>query len=278
MSIVKCLGACLVTVSWTMPSVAANHVATELIAAQSRIAGGGEFRVGVRFRMPAHGHIYWSNPGDSGLPTDIEWDLPEGFKAGPLQWPAPSAFYDDFLKETSFGYEGNVILFATVKAPGNLDEGDSIILRAKATWLVCLDDGLCIPEDAALELTLSAGSDSAHSPEAVAFDAAAERVPRLASAPNLEVRVDVEHEPATTVRFTANPPWSFAAGGDSVRLFPDRRRPWKLGESSASVRVFEPVKAVDGPISGVVVCELVNKETGETRSVNVRIGNVSEQK
>lgn len=271
MRIARIAAAFVVVISIAMPALAANRVATELIANQSRIADGEEFRVGVRFRMPEHSHIYWSNPGESGLPTDIEWDLPEGFTADALQWPAPSAFYDDFLKETSFGYEGDVLLFATVTAPANLKANDSITLRAKATWLVCLEDGLCIPEDAALELVLTAGSEPSASDDAAAFAAAAERIPRPA-AENDSVLVAVEPGPDAVVRVHIDPPWRFGEKDDAVQLFPYKGKPWKTSDSSASTRVFQPPKPVDGPVSGVIACEAVNKETGARRSVYIRFG------
>ncbi len=40
--------------------------------------------------MRQNWHVYWRNPGDSGLPPEVAWTLPAGFSAGPLQWPAPS--------------------------------------------------------------------------------------------------------------------------------------------------------------------------------------------
>jgi thiol:disulfide interchange protein DsbD len=30
-----------------------------------------------------------SIPGDAGIPTDIKWELPEGWRVGGIQWPIP---------------------------------------------------------------------------------------------------------------------------------------------------------------------------------------------
>jgi DsbC/DsbD-like thiol-disulfide interchange protein len=34
-------------------------------------------------------HIYWQNPGDSGEPPRIKWQLPSGVTATALEWPTP---------------------------------------------------------------------------------------------------------------------------------------------------------------------------------------------
>ena len=53
-------------------------------------------------------HTYWSNPGDSGLPTTITWKLPDGVGVGAIQWPAPRALPTGPL--VNYGYEGQVLL------------------------------------------------------------------------------------------------------------------------------------------------------------------------
>ncbi len=39
---------------------------------------GQPFRLGLRFRLSPGWHIYWRNPGDSGLPPEISFTLPAG--------------------------------------------------------------------------------------------------------------------------------------------------------------------------------------------------------
>ena len=50
---------------------------------------GRSLALALRLRMIPHWHTYWRNPGDSGQPTALEWRLPPGWSAGPIQWPAP---------------------------------------------------------------------------------------------------------------------------------------------------------------------------------------------
>ena len=64
-------------------------VRASLISDVNSIAPGQKFRVGVLYRIEPGWHVYWKYSGDSGIPTKIEWQLPQGFKVGDLQWPLP---------------------------------------------------------------------------------------------------------------------------------------------------------------------------------------------
>src|SRR5512133_1523887 len=37
-------------------------------------------------------HSYAADPGPSGLPTSIEWELPPGLSADSIRWPEPETF------------------------------------------------------------------------------------------------------------------------------------------------------------------------------------------
>jgi len=85
-----------------------GNTEAELIAEYESIRAGKPFTVALRLRMDDHWHTYWKNPGDSGLPTTIDWKLPKGFRAGAIQWPFPQRINVGRL--TSYGYEGEVLL------------------------------------------------------------------------------------------------------------------------------------------------------------------------
>ena len=131
-------------------------VKASLISDASSIAPGQKFRVGILYRIEPGWHIYWKHPGDSGIPTKIEWRLPEGFKAEDLQWPIPVREKEPGDLEV-FVYENEVLLFATVVAPENLPAGP-IEIGAKSDWLVCQSS--CVPGSAQLSLQLKTGASS----------------------------------------------------------------------------------------------------------------------
>jgi thiol:disulfide interchange protein DsbD len=125
-------------------------IEAELIAEQTAIVPGDPFWIGLRLKMDPGWHTYWANPGDSGLPTTITWELPAGFSAGPIHWPYPRVL--DTLGVATYGYEGEVVLQVRIIPPADLRAGSNTDLRAKVNWLACQTE--CIPGGAELLLNL----------------------------------------------------------------------------------------------------------------------------
>lgn len=105
----------------------------------------------VTFSLPPHWHIYWQNPGDSGIPTTFNWTLPEGLKAGEIAWPAPERFDTEGL--INYGYSNEVTLLVPLSASTDGIKGE---VKLKANWLVCKE--ICIPESAELSAPLAANA------------------------------------------------------------------------------------------------------------------------
>lgn len=156
--------------------VRAGELQAALIAENNAVVPGRSITVGLRLVHDPHWHTYWRNPGDSGLPTQIEWQLPAGWKAGPIQWPAPKRLAVGPL--ANFGYEGDVVLPVELTPPSGL-AGRDVVLVAKASWLVCKD--VCIPGDALLALKLPVVNDAKAqqpSPDATRFAASRAQIPQ----------------------------------------------------------------------------------------------------
>ncbi|MBK7593337.1 MAG: thioredoxin family protein [Betaproteobacteria bacterium] len=135
------------------------RVEAELIAERTALVPGEPLTVALRLKMIPGWHVYWLNPGDSGLPTTIAWALPGGITAGPIQWPAPHALPAGPL--INYGYEGEVLHLVDLQVPPALPPGATQTLKAQVDWLVCKET--CIPESVELALTLpvaaAAGAD-----------------------------------------------------------------------------------------------------------------------
>jgi thiol:disulfide interchange protein DsbD len=95
-------------------------------------------------------HVYWRNPGDSGLPTTIDWRLPSGFSAGSIRWPVPERFVQSGIG--NYGYAGSADLLVPISVPKEVAVGDTATLAADAYWLTCAE--ICIPGGASLSLSL----------------------------------------------------------------------------------------------------------------------------
>ena len=130
-----------------------RQVQTQLITEVPSIAPGQPFWVGLHMKIVPGWHTYWKNPGDSGQPTRIKWTLPEGFSAGPLEWPYPRRYpVGTFV---NFGYENEVLLLTKITPPSQLEAGQEAKISARANWLVCRD--ICIPEDATMSVSIPIG-------------------------------------------------------------------------------------------------------------------------
>src|SRR6201993_1936735 len=131
-------------------------VKAELLADTNAVVPGKPFTVGLLLRMAPAWHTYWKFSGDAGLPTELKWKLPPGWKIGEIQWPIPLKTIDpgDIL---TYGYENEVLLMQEITPPSKLDDS-SAKLSVEANWLVC--ERICIPGSATLQLDLPVASTS----------------------------------------------------------------------------------------------------------------------
>ncbi len=127
-----------------------SNVHATLVAEHATARPGKPLWVGVRLGMATGWHTYWSNPGDSGLPTKVEWTLPAGWSVGPLQWPLPSLLGEGPVK--SYGYSDEVLLATALQVPLGAASGQAEI-AARVSWLECKE--ICKPGKATLKLGIA---------------------------------------------------------------------------------------------------------------------------
>jgi thiol:disulfide interchange protein DsbD len=154
--------------------VQTENVRAELLADVAAVKPGQPFWVGLRQTIRPKWHTYWKNPGDSGLPIEIRWTLPEGVKADPIVWPTPHLF--DVGGIINYGFKDEAMLLVRIVPPADFS-GSSLAIVADASWLVCED--VCIPEEARLALALPVGAATtpAPPPTRALFDKARQNVP-----------------------------------------------------------------------------------------------------
>jgi thiol:disulfide interchange protein/DsbC/DsbD-like thiol-disulfide interchange protein len=131
-------------------TVATDNVKARLVSEVAAVAPGQVFTVALELDIREGWHTYWRNPGDSGEPTKLAWQLPPGFAAGNIVWTTPHRF--EIAPLVNYGYAKHAVHLVQITAPKDLKPGSPVSLAAKASWLVCSD--VCIPEDANLQLTL----------------------------------------------------------------------------------------------------------------------------
>lgn len=148
----KCLGIsaailraaiCPVSGSQPLPTIS-------LVSEVCSIRPGEPFHVGLAIHHAPGYHTYWKYPGVVGAATSIEWNLPPGFQAGPIEWPEPERVLMFQIK--CQGFERDVILPVKITPPADLAPGRSIRIEGRAAWLYCTQ--VCHPGTSAVAVEL----------------------------------------------------------------------------------------------------------------------------
>ncbi len=131
-------------------------VKAELVADTTAIVPEKKFTAGLLLRMAPGWHTYWKFSGDAGLPTEIKWKLPPGWKVGEIRWPIPLKTNDPGDIQT-YGYQDEVLLMQEMIPPAKIDNSP-VKLSAEASWLVC--ERICIPGSTSLQLEIPTSPES----------------------------------------------------------------------------------------------------------------------
>ncbi len=251
-------------------------------------AQGGR-RVGVLFDLAEGWHLYWRNPGGTGIAPELGLAAP-GHTLGDVAWPAPLTFVEADGLFTTWGYEGSVLL--SVPIAGEAAAGGGTI-EADTRVLVCRTQ--CVPA----EFRLSSPIDPALTPSdqrwiEQRFDLALSRVPVEASELGLDVRARWQETPPAvdergTIRLELAPcaqtscPTLATGGGGSLFLPQDGDLfEWEGASATASGRVdvamtrleampsegdrlrgLIPIRDVDGALRYVAVDTTVGSPSAE---------------
>jgi DsbC/DsbD-like thiol-disulfide interchange protein len=210
----KWIGSALAIVMATAAAAEESHVRARLVADVAELRTGERFHLGVLLEPEPGWHVYWRNPGEAGLSTEVRYRLPEGFSVAVLQWPIPVEF-EQPGRIIGYGYEEPVVLAAEVTAPTEFQ--GSLTAEIEASWLACKD--VCILGSTKLiaDLPLK-GADLEASK--TAFESWAELMPSEGGADAFEFSVTggpVKDSGVTDLVVWLN--WKAAPG--TVEFFPD---------------------------------------------------------
>ncbi|MGC1186475.1 MAG: protein-disulfide reductase DsbD domain-containing protein, partial [Candidatus Acidiferrales bacterium] len=133
------------------------RVDVSLVSDEAAVRTGQTLWVGLEFKLPSGWHIYWMNPGDSGEPPKIKWDLPQGFRAGDFLWPYPERIEAPSIVD--YGYANEVVLLAPISVPADLPAHGPVTLGGDVRYLVCRE--ICVPARASVQLALPVAAHGA---------------------------------------------------------------------------------------------------------------------
>lgn len=243
-----------------------RSVAT-LVSEEKVIAPGKPFTVALQLSHPQGWHSYYQHSGGVELPPAIEWQLPAGFTAGPIQWPVPEVKDGYFGK--SFVYLGSPVFLVDLTAPSSVAIGQTVTLTANATWQICEDS--CINEKAALSLTLPVAPARERDPAltelfAKARNSQAKQIPSLKiTAQSTGGDIQLRLEPAAAIQGEPNnfiPNQAFvqpASAGGSIKRDGDA---WLIQLKRATQDPFDHAipqgKSISGILAGPTAIEIPN--------------------
>ena len=124
-----------------------GHARISLIKDHSDFVPGTSINIGLKVSMDKGWHTYWRNPGDSGGPIVIDWDLPKGFSVSDIKWPLPEKI--EYPPLMTYGYEDFVIYPMVLSIPAEYSDD---YFEMAADILICAD--VCIPESGKISSNL----------------------------------------------------------------------------------------------------------------------------
>ena len=136
------------------PSLFANqividtgHANVSLVKNSYDLKAEGSY-IGIKFELDKNWHTYWKNPGDSGGPLEIVWELPNQFKLDKINWPKPELIpYPPLM---TYGYN-NEVIFPFKVSQYELNTNEEI--GVSVDFLICAD--VCIPEKAYIKTSFA---------------------------------------------------------------------------------------------------------------------------
>ena len=147
--------ALLIIASLSAPAQAGETAWQELApGARARLVSADVVRpdgttlIGLELEMPLSSNSYWRVPGETGIPTSLDFTGSSGVADHEMLWPYPqietATGYVDFV------YRGPHVLPVVLKL-----DGDTANLAVEVTMGICSD--VCVPVQATFELPLSLG-------------------------------------------------------------------------------------------------------------------------
>lgn len=240
----------------------AAHTQVQLLLSANPVRPGDTIWAGVDLKMDPGWHTYWKNSGDSGIPTQIKWQLPPGVTAGEIHWPLPKKLPP--VEVTTYDYEGETMLLVPLTLASNLNPGP-FTLSANVSWLECQDQ--CIPGSATVTAQLTVGSETETSPDDAAIESWGKKVPQTNNYPFLAWwEKSTTNDTRPLVIGSGKEDTAKTIPYDSVDFFPDAYDNFEvqpeteiISKTSDDISLRKLVKKYSGDwpkeISGVIVIQ-----------------------
>lgn len=138
-------------------------------------AAADEDWLAVRWELAPDWHVYWLNPGDSGMATMVDAES-DTVRVGGPEFPGPVRFMSPG-DITSYGYADELVVLLPIEGEGDV--------ALDLSWLVCRE--ACYFQEARLNASTTPTVDLAEHVAALPKSITAERVPGGWLVPGVEL-------------------------------------------------------------------------------------------
>lgn len=230
------------------------HAKVTVVFERSAATPGDSFLGALKLDLAEGWHVYWRNPGDSGLPPGATWTETPGISFGDFRYPVPHAI--PLATLMNYGYEHQVVLPFPVTIAADAQPGSEIPIAGKIEYLICAD--VCIPEEVNLSTTLKIAA----SPEAdmTGSTIIAETLPHIPVAMTGKATVE-RTEKGFRISAVDTGVAGAVADAKEIRFFPDgpevsnpAKQTVKTGAEGVSIEVVASDFAKEGDqnITGII--------------------------
>ena len=151
-----------------------GKVIASLVSSHDMVSPGDRFHIALRTELDPHWHTYWRNPGDSGEPVHVDWNVPEDMSVGKINWPLPRTLATGPI--INYGFEGIPLFPVEFTVSPLAVLGSVITVEADFYYLVCKD--VCIPEQGKASLPIKVGPNQPDLRWQAEINAALEATPK----------------------------------------------------------------------------------------------------
>ena len=116
------------------------HLNVKIISDVEYLAPGTNANIAVHFEIEKGWHLYWKNPGDTGLAPQTKWTHPQNTQLTLGEWAFPESIPVSHL--TNYGYKDELLLVNKLTVGKEFNDSH-VDLNADISWLVCKES--CIP-------------------------------------------------------------------------------------------------------------------------------------
>ena len=116
-------------------SVREGSVEVELVSSVNCVSPGETIDIALRIKHDKGWHTYWKSPGIVGVPTGIDWKLPNDIEVSNIMWPQPQNV--KMGPYNAYGYNGEIFLIMQLKVSAKAKPESSQLLKARASWMCC---------------------------------------------------------------------------------------------------------------------------------------------